>query len=83
MRMCLVAGIIILLVIIIVPVVITYVWPFEFHATIDESSTRSNCRKQSKVIPSNNSWGGEKRYGLQDGRIGGKEGTKETLVNFP
>lgn len=56
MRMCLVGGIILLLVIIIVPVVITYVWPFKFRATIDESSTRSNYCKQSKVIPSNNGW---------------------------
>lgn len=35
MRMCLVGGIVILLVIIIVPVVITYVWPFKFHVGID------------------------------------------------
>ncbi|KAL0636089.1 Vesicle membrane receptor protein (v-SNARE) [Maublancomyces gigas] len=35
MRMCLVGGIVILLVIIIVPVVITYVWPLNFHVGID------------------------------------------------
>lgn len=38
MRMCLVGGIVILLVIIIVPVVITYVWPFELGARISRNS---------------------------------------------